>query len=332
MDVVERVVERVEKFRSSLPGDVSVEIVSNEGETAKHATNELLFHLFVSIVIVFGVLVLFLGLRNAANAAFCIPLVLGIVFIVAFVFGLDINRITLFALILSLGILVDDSIVVVENNARHLAERGRDGRTKKQAILDSVREVGVSIVLSTITRIVSFLGMFAVTGMMGDYMEPIPVFAAIALTASLFIAFSINPFMAHALDRGNGHQAEEDAPILAHYARFLKKFVGKGEAEKRRRRWLKPAFWTALVLVVTVPIAVDAFRARMLPKADKDQVYVWIDLPRDQTAVESEKAARLVSDFLFDREGKLGEDLRVVTAVASISGERFLPDFANLFR
>lgn len=145
---------------------------------------------------------------------------------VAFVFGLDINRITLFALILSLGILVDDSIVVVENNARHLADRVRDGRTKKQAILDSVREVGVSIVLSTITRIMSFLGMFAVTGMMGDYMKPIPVFAAIALTASLFVAFSINPFMAHALDRGHGHHEEKDAPILAHYANFLRRFVG----------------------------------------------------------------------------------------------------------
>lgn len=122
---------------------------------------------------------------------------------------------------------MDDSIVVVENNARHLAERGHDGRTKKQAILDSVREVGVSIVLSTVTRITSFLGMFAVTGMMGDYMEPIPVFAAIALTASLFVAFSINPFMAHVLDRGHGNHKEEDAPILTHYAQFLRKFVGK---------------------------------------------------------------------------------------------------------
>lgn len=259
-------------------------------------------------------------------------MVLGIVFVVAFIFGLDINRITLFALILSLGILVDDSIVVVENNARHLAERGRDGRTKKQAILDSVREVGISIVLSTITRIVSFLGMFAVTGMMGDYMQPIPVFAAIALTASLFVAFSINPFMAHALDRGHGHHKEEDAPILAHYAEFLKKFIGKGAVQGRRRRWLKPAFWIALALVVAIPIALDVFRARMLPKADKDQAYVWIDLPRDRKASESENAARLVSDVLLNKKENLPEELRAAESVSSISGERFLPDFANLFR
>lgn len=251
---------------------------------------------------------------------------------VAFVFGLDINRITLFALILSLGILVDDSIVVVENNARHLADRVRDGRTKKQAILDSVREVGVSIVLSTITRIMSFLGMFAVTGMMGDYMKPIPVFAAIALTASLFVAFSINPFMAHALDRGHGHHEEKDAPILAHYANFLRKFIGFGKKEKAARRWLKPAFWISLMLVVSLPIAMDVFRARMLPKADKEQAYLWIDLPRNAKAAESEKAAVLAADILLDRKNELPEDLRIATSVSDTSGERFLPDFANLFR
>ncbi len=322
----------IDEAKKTLPGDVSVETVANEGETARHATNELLFHLFVSIAIVFGVLVLFLGLRNAANAAFCIPMVLGIVFVVAFVFGLDINRITLFALILSLGILVDDSIVVVENNARHLADRVRDGRTKKQAILDSVREVGVSIVLSTITRIMSFLGMFAVTGMMGDYMKPIPVFAAIALTASLFVAFSINPFMAHALDRGHGHHEEKDAPILAHYANFLKKFIGSGKKEKAARKWLKPAFWISLMLVVSLPIAMDVFRARMLPKADKEQAYLWIDLPRDAKAAESEKAAQLAADVLLDRKNELPQELRIAVSVSDTSGERFLPDFANLFR
>ena len=102
----------------------------------------------LSILIVFAVLIAFLGFKNALNAAFCIPMVLGIVFVIAFIFGIDINRITLFALILSLGILVDDSIVVVENNARHLAMMATSGRTKKQALLDSVREVSVSIVLS----------------------------------------------------------------------------------------------------------------------------------------------------------------------------------------
>jgi multidrug efflux pump subunit AcrB len=275
-------------------------------------------------------------LKNAANAAFCIPMVLGIVFIVALVAGLDINRITLFALILSLGILVDDSIVVVENNARHLAERHKDGRTKKQAILDSVREVGLSIVLSTITRIVSFLGMFAVTGMMGDYMKPIPVFAAIALTASLFVAFSVNPFLAHAFHsedpNARGHSEEKDSSVLLYYVALLKKFVGRGKRETARRKWLKPVFWISLALVVALPLALDVFRARMLPKADKDQVYLWIDLPRDRSAADSEMAAKLAGSILLDASGSLDSELRVVESVSAVSGGRFLPDFANLFR
>ena len=161
--------------------------------------------------------------------------------------------------------------------------------------------------------------MFAVTGMMGDYMKPIPVFAAIALTASLFVAFSINPFMAHALDRGHGHHEEKDAPILAHYANFLRKFVGSGKKEKSARRWLKPAFWISLALVVALPIAMDVFRARMLPKADKEQAYLWIDLPRDAKAAESEKAARLAADVLLDRKNELPEELRIAVSVSDTS-------------
>ena len=194
--IVENIHTVVEETRKILPKNIDIITIQDEGETAKEATNELMLHLFVSIAIVLVILIIFLGVRDAINAAFCIPMVLGIVFIVALILGLDINRITLFALILSLGILVDDSIVMVENNARHLAMMPRTGKNKFEAILDSVREVGMSIILSTITRVISFVAMFAVTGMMGDYMKPIPIFASIALTASLVVAFSINPFLA----------------------------------------------------------------------------------------------------------------------------------------
>lgn len=201
VNVVEKIHEVVAETQKTLPKNVDIITIQDEGETAAHATNELMLHLFVSIAIVLVILIIFLGVRDAINAAFCIPMVLGIVFIVALILGLDINRITLFALILSLGILVDDSIVMVENNARHLAMIPKTGKSKFEAILDSVKEVGVSIVLSTITRVISFVAMFAVTGMMGDYMKPIPIFASIALTASLVVAFSINPFLASFLYR-----------------------------------------------------------------------------------------------------------------------------------
>ncbi|MDD2745577.1 MAG: efflux RND transporter permease subunit, partial [Candidatus Gracilibacteria bacterium] len=338
--VVEALLERLDEIRPTLPSNISIEIIQNEGETAREATDELLFHLILSIVIVFAVLVVFLGLKNATNAAFCIPMVLGIVFIVAFIFSIDINRITLFALILSLGILVDDSIVVVENNARHLSLRHQNGKTRKQALLDSVREVGVSIILSTVTRILSFLGMFAVTGMMGDYMRPIPVFASIALTASLFVAFSINPFLANFLSKRSEKSGKtesehsedtEDSAILNRYTKLLSQFIGQDAAKKRRRKWLKPAFWIALILVISIPIVLDVFRARMLPKADKDQVYLWIDLPRSTSVDTTQEATKLAGDF-FTASGSLPEALQIVESVSSVSGNRFLPDFSNLFR
>lgn len=210
--VVDSILQKMEEIKKTLPKNITIHTIQNEGETAREATNELMLHLFVSIAIVFLILVIFLGLTDAMNAAFCIPMVLGIVFIVALIFGLDINRITLFALILSLGILVDDSIVMVENNSHHLAMMARTGRTKIEAILDSVREVGVSIIFSTITRVMSFVAMFAVTGMMGDYMKPIPIFASIALIASLFVAFSLNPFLAIMLhnDKKSGNHEHKE--------------------------------------------------------------------------------------------------------------------------
>lgn len=334
--IVESVHEAVEEARKTLPKNISIITIQDEWETAKHATNELMLHLFVSIAIVLVILIVFLGVRDAINAAFCIPMVLGIVFIVALILGLDINRITLFALILSLGILVDDSIVMVENNARHLAMIPRTGKTKYEAILDSVREVGVSIVLSTITRIISFVAMFAVTGMMGDYMKPIPVFASIALTASLVVAFSINPFLASFLYKPStwGHHEHKEWGFLRWYGDKLKLFINRDAKTERKRSWLKMGFWITLMIVMIAPIMLDIFKARMLPKADKNQVYLWIDANSNSTIETTESIADSVEDFLLGTHSgtTLPEELAIVTNINASIGDRLLPDFANLFR
>lgn len=354
--IVEKVHEVVNEVKKTLPKNIEIVTIQDEGETAKEATNELMLHLFVSIVIVLVILIVFLGVRDAINAAFCIPMVLGIVFIVALVLGLDINRITLFALILSLGILVDDSIVMVENNARHLAMIPRTGKSKFEAILDSVREVWVSIVLSTITRVMSFVAMFAVTGMMGDYMKPIPIFASIALTASLVVAFSINPFLASWLYKPGkwGHHGSENGGKFLHwYGKKLEIFINRDAKTERKRTWLKVGFWVSLFVIILSPILLDVFKARMLPKADKNQVYLWIDAPRNTSIDTSYKIARDTETFLLgykrmkntvsgemvtSSEAKvkleriLQEDLRIIENVDTSVWDRFLPDFANLFR
>lgn len=331
--MVDSILQKMEEIKKTLPKNVVIHTIQNEGETAREATSELMFHLFVSIAIVFIILVIFLGLTDALNAAFCIPMVLGIVFIVALILGLDINRITLFALILSLGILVDDSIVMVENNSRHLAMMARTGRTKVQAILDSVREVGVSIVFSTITRVMSFVAMFAVTGMMGDYMKPIPVFASIALIASLFVAFSLNPFLAIAMhsDKKKVHEHKEGR-FLAWYGRFIGKYIHESDATVKKRRNLKIGFWIALFAILVAPIMLDVFKARMLPKADKDQVYLWIDASRDSTAGQMKEIGEDASRFLLCKTEKVQKDLCLAENISTSVGDRFLGDFANLFR
>ncbi|OIO76412.1 hypothetical protein AUJ87_03050 [Candidatus Gracilibacteria bacterium CG1_02_38_174] len=332
--VVDSILKKMEEIEKTLPKNIIIHTIQNEGETAREATSELMLHLFVSIAIVFIILVIFLGIKDALNAAFCIPMVLGIVFIVALVLGLDINRITLFALILSLGILVDDSIVMVENNSRHLAMMARTGRTKIEAILDSVREVGVSIVFSTITRVMSFVAMFAVTGMMGDYMKPIPVFASIALTASLFVAFSLNPFLAISLhnDKKKGNHEHKEGKFLAWYGRFLGKYINESDATVKKRTMLKLGFWIALFAILVAPIMLDIFKARMLPKADKNQVYLWIDAPREMTAQDMKKIGEDASNFLLCKTEKVSKEFCLTESVSTSVGDRFLGDFANLFR
>lgn len=332
--VVDNILKKIEEIKKTLPKNIIIHTIQNEGETAREATSELMLHLFFSIAIVFIILVIFLGTRDALNAAFCIPMVLGIVFIVALVMGLDINRITLFALILSLGILVDDSIVMVENNSRHLSMMGRTGRTKIEAILDSVREVGVSIVFSTITRVMSFVAMFAVAGMMGDYMKPIPIFASIALTASLLISFSINPFLAMMLyskKKGGAHEHKE-GKFLVWYGRLLGRYISKNEVITKKRRMLKAGFWIALFAILVAPIMMDIFKARMLPKADKNQVYLWIDAPRETIIQHTKEIGEDASNFLLCKTEKLQKELCLAESVSMSTGDRFLGDFANLFR
>lgn len=334
VSIVEQVHEVVKETQLSLPKNIEIHTIQDEWETAKHATDELMLHLFVSIAIVLVILIIFLWVRDAVNAAFCIPMVLGIVFIVALVLGLDINRITLFALILSLGILVDDSIVMVENNARHLAMIPRTGKSKHEAILDSVKEVGVSIVLSTITRVISFVAMFAVTGMMGDYMQPIPVFASIALTASLVVAFSINPFLASFLYKPetSGHHEAKEGKFLKWYGQKLQLFINRDTKTEKKRKWLKIGFWITLMVVMIAPILFWVFKARMLPKADKNQVYLWIDASRNATIETTSTITQDVENYLLSSSSILPEELRIIESISAGVGERLPPDFANLFR
>lgn len=337
--VGETIKKRIEQIKKQLPNNVELHIIQDEGANAKEATSHLIKDLIESILIVIWILILFLGFKNALNTATSIPLILSLVFLYAYVMGENINRITLFALILVIGMLVDDSIVVVENIHRHLEERLFTGKTKLQAILDSVNEVGPWVILSTITKVLAFASMFAVSWMMGEYMGPIPKFAIVALLLSIFIAFSINPWVSFLLtkdlteaDREKHHEKKESKyDVRKIYVKFMEKYIVSSKEGAKKRKRFKFIFWLSLILVIVLPLYLGIFKARMLPKSNKDQIYLWIDGVRSDTADALLPIEKDVEKFFLQND-RLPKELKIVESVSSTIGTPFMGDFANLFR
>ena len=191
--VTDAVEQQLEEIRTStLPQNTYLDVLNNEGETARAEIFKLTFDLIKSVLIVGILLYIFLGFRNSLVASISIPLVLLAVFGLGLMADQTVNRITLFALILSLGLLVDDAIVVVENIARYFRLHPNEPN-KIHLIVQSVNEVGGALSLSTLTTALAFLPMAFVTGMMGPYMGPIPFFVPAALLVSLLLSVTINP-------------------------------------------------------------------------------------------------------------------------------------------
>ncbi len=177
--------------KTSLPEGVRYTITRNDGQKANNAVNKLLFHLIISIAIVIGLLLIILGWREAFIVAFTIPLMLFLTLGIAFIFHQTLNRITLFALILSLGLLVDNAIVVIDNIERVFS---RERNILPIYAVDAVNEIGNPNFFATLAVIASFIPMLFVTGMMGPYMRPIPFNVPIAMLVSLFVALTIVPW------------------------------------------------------------------------------------------------------------------------------------------
>lgn len=262
---------------------LSYTVVSDDGAVASQEITGLTMNLLTSIAIVAVVLFLFLSLRAALVVLITVPLTFLMVLGIGFLFDETINRITLFALILSLGLLVDASIVVVDTIYTHLKEAAAHGRavSRTRVAAGAVREVGVGLVLSMITSVIVFLPMNYITGMMGPYMEPISFFVPFALIASLIIAIVLTPFIATHLLSDKEHlpsftrwfQRRLDHVTLR-YQRLVRALVS---CATLRRRVLGGAL-VAFLITLLFPI-VGLVHFQMLPKADRDQLYVYLDAP-----------------------------------------------------
>ncbi len=330
--------EKILNIQKTLPKNIEIKVIQNEWDTARAATNMLLINLFQSVFIVFIVLMIYLWKKDAFNTAISIPLTLWLVFLFALILWENINRITLFALILVLWMLVDNSTVVVENISRHLKQRAHSGKTKLEAVLVWVQEVGVWVILSTVSRLLAFAAMFAVWGMMWEYMWAIPKFAIMALLISLLIAFTINPWISFVWaknleekDKNIEIKKESRFDIRKYYLDFMKKFINKEEKTIKKRKRFRLIFWFMLFILLLWPIYWGIFKARMLPKSDQDQVYLWVDAPQSWDANKMKNVGDDISKF-FDKGNVIEKDLAIVDNISITIWQAFIWDFANLFR
>jgi multidrug efflux pump subunit AcrB len=292
--VADEVLARVEQAENRiLPADVHVAVTRNYGETAREKASELILHLLVATLSVTVLVWLVLGWREAVVVLVAVPVTLALTLFAYYALGYTLNRITLFALIFSIGILVDDAIVVVENVHRHLARGGND--PAKEAV-DGVDEVGNPTILATFTVIAAILPMAFVSGMMGPYMRPIPVGASVAMLASLGVAFIVTPWLALRLLRGRTRDAAhaEEAPSSSgRYGRLMSRLMDEPK--------LRRGFYGVVVLLLAGAVGLLGLRlvqVKMLPFDNKSEFQVVLDLPEGTTLETTAAAAADVAAVL----------------------------------
>jgi multidrug efflux pump subunit AcrB len=290
-----QILAKLDKLKKSqVPPGINLTVTRNDGKTANDAVNELVFHLAVSIIVVIILLYFALGWREAAIVALAIPLTLFITLAIGMLFGQTINRITLFALILSLGLLVDDAIVVVENIHRHYQLQQH---SRLQGAILAVNEIGMPTILATITVVLAFIPMAFVTGMMGPYMMPIPFNVPVAMVTSLFVAFIVTPWASYRLMKGEDHEGHSQPLEETKIYKAYKKVLGPLLENSGKRKLFMSIIIGVFLVTMTFP-AVQWVKFRMLPKANKNTFLVSIEMPAGTALESTDRVARAVGDYL----------------------------------
>jgi multidrug efflux pump subunit AcrB len=302
-----------------LPDDVTVSVTRNYGDTAAQKSNELLWHMFLAVVSVSVLIWLALGRRESAVVLTAIPVTLALTLFVFYLYGYTLNRITLFALIFSIGILVDDAIVVVENIVRHM-RMSRDGRSLESVAVRAVDEVGNPTILATLTVIAAILPMAFVGGLMGPYMRPIPVGASAAMVFSLVVAFVVTPWAAvRVLAREHGHHHETEDWLTRVYRRAMRPLI-----INPTRRLIALATVAMLLAGALAFVPLGWVTVKMLPFDNKSELQVMVRMP-EASPLETTAgvAAALADEALRDA---------AVTSVQSYTGASSPYTFNGLVR
>lgn len=293
----EAALEKAKTFRArNFPSSLQMTVTRNYGETASEKSNELLLHMLIAVISVTILIWLILGFREAGVVAVAIPVTLALTLVVFLLYGYTLNRITLFALIFSIGILVDDAIVVIENIVRHKRIPENHNRPFMEVAVEAVNEVGNPTILATFTVIAAILPMAMVRGLMGPYMRPIPIGASAAMIFSLLVAFVITPWAAVRFMRGNSgkHEAGETEDRST---RFYRWFMGK-VLSRDRNQWLFLGMVVVLLLASFSMVYFKMVVVKMLPFDNKSEFQVIVDMPEGTSLEKTAAATRALATKL----------------------------------
>lgn len=316
------ILERADSFLKDQGrgNDLKMTVVRDYGSTAADKSNELIEHLLLATLSVSILIALFMGIRASLVVATAIPVTLALTLAIYYFMGYTLNRVTLFALIFSIGILVDDAIVVVENIERHLKENSKDGLLK--STIKAVSEVGNPTILATFTVIAAILPMAFVKGLMGPYMKPIPVGASFAMVLSLFVAFVVTPWAAVKLLKAQHHDEKPAAKVSRLdqlYQKVMEMLLGH-----KRPALLFGTFTVFLLLGASSLIYFKLVKVKMLPFDNKQEFQVLIDYPVSTSLLTGKKwSTELANEILKNKE---------VEAVQIFAGEASPYSFSGMVK
>ena len=311
--VAHAVLAQVDRLKgTAIPGDVSVSITRHYGASAAEKSNELLLHMAIAVMGVSLLVLFMLGWRESVVVAVAIPSTLSLMLLLFHLLGYTLNRVTLFALTFSIGILVDDAIVVVENIVRHRNLEESRRLSLREIAVQAVAEVGNPTVLATLTVIAAILPMAFVGGLSGPYLRPIPVGASAAMVFSLLIAFAVTPWAAArllGLRRGDGPAPASENQVTRSYRWLMSRLVGR------------PAWrWSFLGLTVVLFVGAVAFipagwvRVKMLPFDNKSELEIVLNMPEDSSLERTALVAREIAAAVRDEKEVTDYQVYVGTA------------------
>ncbi|HOZ75216.1 MAG TPA: efflux RND transporter permease subunit [Flavobacterium sp.] len=297
MKISEKILERVDQLKKTLiPNDVHVEVTRNYGETASDKVGELLLHLGIAIIAVTFLVILAMGWRGGLVVFFSVPLTFALTLFAYYLLGYTLNRITLFALVFVVGIVVDDSIIIAENMHRHFKMKRLPF---KQAAIYAINEVGNPTILATFTVIAAILPMAFVSGMMGPYMSPMPIGASIAMLLSLFVALTVTPYLGyHLLQEKETQEHKKEQGLETSWIYKIYNKLERPLLESSKKRRLLVGLTVLLLVGSVVMFFTQSVVVKMLPFDNKNEFQIVIDMPEGTTLERTAAVTQEIAQYL----------------------------------